>query len=111
MGNGYGVLGCGVLETFLLGPANYNQSENSLSTRTNLHNVVQNPDERVAILEPSPQVSSINSHGMTNPLPEHLELPSLVSRRLCGCQGRLEEVLRQLGLAWSRRGYALLENL
>jgi hypothetical protein len=27
MGNGYGVLGYGVLETFLLGPANYNQSE------------------------------------------------------------------------------------
>ena len=27
MGNGYGVLGCSVLETFLLGPVNYNQSE------------------------------------------------------------------------------------
>jgi hypothetical protein len=32
--------------------------------RTNLHNVVQNPDERVAILEPGRQVSSINSHWM-----------------------------------------------
>jgi hypothetical protein len=62
MGNGYGILGYGILETFLLGPANYNQSEKSLSMTTNLHNVVQNPDERVAILEPGRQVSSINSH-------------------------------------------------
>jgi hypothetical protein len=49
---------------FFLGPANYNQSEKSLSMMTNLHNVVQNPDERVAILEPGRQASSINSHRM-----------------------------------------------
>ena len=64
MGNGYGVLGYGVLETFLLEATNYVQSEKSLSTRTNLHNVVQNPDKRVAILEPGGQISSINSHRM-----------------------------------------------
>jgi hypothetical protein len=39
MGNGYGVLGYGVFVTFLLGLANYNQSERLLSTSTNLHNV------------------------------------------------------------------------
>ena len=32
--------------------------------RTNLHNVVQNPDERVAVLEPGRQFSSISSHSM-----------------------------------------------
>src|SRR6266852_8368109 len=32
--------------------------------KTNLHNVVQNPDERVAILEPGRQISeSINLHS------------------------------------------------
>jgi hypothetical protein len=64
MGNGYGTLGHGVFVTFLLRPANYNQSEKLLSTSTNLHNVVQNPDERIAILEQGHQVSSINSHRM-----------------------------------------------
>jgi hypothetical protein len=64
MDNGCGDLGYGVLETFLLEPANYNQSEKSLSMRTNLHNVVQNPNERVAKLEVGRQVSSINSHRM-----------------------------------------------
>lgn len=62
MSNSYSILGYGVLETFLLGPAEYNQSKKSLSMRTNLRNVVQNPDERVAILEPGCQLSSTNSH-------------------------------------------------
>lgn len=62
MSNSYGVLGYGILKTFLLGPANYNQSEKSLSMRTNLHNVVQKPDERVAILKPDCQLSSTNLH-------------------------------------------------
>ena len=64
MGNGNGVLRYGVLETFLMGPANYDQSEKTLSARTNLHNIVQNPDERVAILELGGQFSSINSDRM-----------------------------------------------
>jgi hypothetical protein len=99
MSNGYGVLGYVVLrvETFLLGSAIYNQREKSLSMRTNLHNIVQNPDERVAILKPGRQVSSINSHRDENPLSEHSELLSPVFHHRCGCQGRLEEVLRQLG--------------
>ena len=45
-------------------------------------------------------------------LSKHLEFVfddvSLVSHRLYDCQGRQEGVLLQLGLAWSRRGRALL---
>lgn len=70
MGNSHAVLEYAVLvrllETFLFGPLITNESKRALFTRTNLHNVVQNPDERVAILEPGRQVSSesINSHKM-----------------------------------------------
>jgi hypothetical protein len=64
--------------------------------RTNLHNVVQNPDERVAILGPGRQVSSeyINSHRMKTHIRNtwnfcHLYLTvaavvRVVWRRFCG---------------------------
>ena len=60
MGNGNGVIG-----TFLFGPAEYIKREQS-SIRTNLQNIVQNPDEWVTILEPSCHAfSSINSNEKT----------------------------------------------
>jgi len=49
MGNGYGVFGYSVLETFLLGYVSIIKID--MSKRTNIHNVIQNPDDRVAILE------------------------------------------------------------
>jgi hypothetical protein len=49
---------------FFWEPADYDQNKKEVSMRTNLHNVVQNPDERVAVLEPGRQFSSINSHSM-----------------------------------------------
>jgi hypothetical protein len=61
MGNGYGVLVYGILDTFLLGHAEYIK-RTVMSRQTNLYNIVQNPDERVAILEPSRHVSSPSTH-------------------------------------------------
>jgi hypothetical protein len=49
VGNGYNILGYGTLNTFLLAPGEYINA-NSYVQATNLRNIVQNPDERVAIL-------------------------------------------------------------
>ena len=52
MGNGYGIPVYGVIGTFLLKLTEYNKREQSCR-RTNLHNIIQNPDERVTILTSS----------------------------------------------------------
>ena len=62
MGNGYGISGCAVLDTLLLKPAEYIKREQPCR-QTNLHNIVQNPNEWVTILKSSRQFSfSIDSH-------------------------------------------------
>ena len=41
-------------------------------------------------------------------LPEHLELVSFVSHRLCDCQGHQDGVLLQLEVLWPQKNSALL---
>ena len=67
MGNGYGFLSLSTVEkTFLLGDAEYDKRDQPFSRRTNLCNIVQNPNERVIILERISQIPfSTNSHRKT----------------------------------------------
>lgn len=67
MGNGYGIVGYTILDTFLLWPAESIQCEQSCFRWTNLHDIVQNPDKRVAILgpvhSPSTQIERLHTFG------------------------------------------------
>ena len=65
MGNGYDILPSDVIETFLLAASAPSVQLKRAVTlkRTNLYDVVQNPNERVAILIPRFQaIFIINSH-------------------------------------------------
>ena len=112
MGNSYGVLGYGVLETLLFwGP---------LSTlKAKSHVQADEPPQY------SPKFRRLGRDtGMRSSqyllrllaykdyiLSVHLELVSLVSHRLCDCRGHQEGVLPQLGLFGSGSGRALLGSL
>ena len=68
MGNGYSVVGYSILDTFLLWPAESIKCKQSCFRWTNLHNIVQNPDKRVAILGPeshfpSAQIEKLHTFG------------------------------------------------
>ena len=64
--------------------------------------IIQNPDERVAILEPGRHASFrifLDQLILEDwPLSKHLGLLSLVCHRLCDCQGRLDGVLQRHGV-------------
>ena len=110
MGNGYDVLGCEVLDTFLL-TRSVQLKRVVILRRTNLYNIVQNPDERVTILVPRRQ--TFFHHHLTRGEHvhlNHLKYVSLVSHPPDDCQGRQGGVLLQLELVWPRRRSALLGN-
>jgi hypothetical protein len=79
--------------------------------RTNLYDVIQYPDERVAILVPRRQAFFPHHLIQDKYLPlSYLEFVSLVSHPPDGRQGRQEGVLLQPALVWSGRKCALHEN-
>ena len=95
MGNGYDVLLCDVIETFLLTPSVQLKRAVTLR-RTNLYDIVQNSNKRVAILIPSVRLSSSSPHTKGVPL-SHPVLASLVSHPPDDCQGHQDGLLPQPG--------------
>jgi hypothetical protein len=66
-----------------------------ISMQTNLHDIIQNTDERITILKSRRHASFIISLWEDYPLLERLELGSLGSHPLDCCQGRQEGLLLQ----------------
>jgi len=82
-----------------------------IQVKTNLRDVIQNTDERIAILESSCLCTShINSLQKEDVLSGHLELGSPVFHPHDRRQDRQEGVLLQPGRLSSRVWYALLGN-
>ena len=80
-------------------PGEYINANSQAFQATNLSNIVQNPDERVAItLTWSSQPILCQNILKDHVLSEHLGLVSHVRHRLCDCLGRQEGVLPQLGV-------------
>jgi hypothetical protein len=114
MGNGYDALPSDVIETFLLAPSAPSVQFKRAVTlrRTNLYDIVQNSNERVAILVPRRQVYPLHHLTQEEYLPlNHLEFVTLVSHPPDGYQGRQEGVLLQPGGVWSKRTCVLLGSL
>lgn len=108
MGNCYDVLGCDVLDTLLL-TRSVQLRRVVILRRTNLCDIVQNPDERVTILVPRCQ--AFFHHHLTREEHvhlNHLKYVSLVCHPPDDCQGRQGGALLQLELVWSGRRRALL---
>ena len=69
---------------------------------TNLRDIIQDSEERIAILESNRHTSLITSLQKDGLLLERLELGSLLSHPHVCCQGRQEGVLLQPGWVLSR---------
>ena len=109
MCNSHSILGHGTLDAFLLAPNEYINANSQLQA-TNLRNIVQNPDERIAILT-KPSYPVLHRFVLKDRVPSaHLGLvsPSPVCYRLRRYQGCQKEVLPRLGVVWSGRGHASL---
>ena len=91
------------------GPVSTIKNERSYPGGRTLYDIVQNSNERVAILVPRRQVYFLHHLTQEEYLPlNHLEFVTLVSHPPDGCQGRQKGVLLQPVGVWSKRSGVLL---
>ena len=83
-----------------------------MPTQTDLNNIVQNPNQRVGVLEPKASRFFLCHFKLKDYLPsKHLQPESLVSHPVDCCQGHQEGVLPRLEGVWSKTRCALLGSI